>query len=189
MSMSPGGPPANPSTSGSASASASAYGFPNPASLAGRPQFNQAFMGPGSAASSSAMDDQFNTQMRDRQARGKDPYQSGDGSDDGTLSERESGAGTKLRLGNGRVEKEDFSRLEARQKAIAFLDNPELLMMYAQSTGDSIPAARLHFTKILCGYDDEKPDHTATYPAHSRRDHRYLADKSRGGPGPRANNN
>ena len=38
------------------------------------------------------------------------------------------------------VEKEDFSRIEARQKAIAFLDNPELLMMYAQSTGDeSVP--------------------------------------------------
>jgi hypothetical protein len=39
--------------------------------------------------------------------------------------------------------------------AIAYLDNPELLMMYAQSKGDSIPAARLHFTKMMCGYDPE----------------------------------
>lgn len=93
--------------------------------------------------------------MRDRQARGKDPYQSGDGSDGGNLSGRESGLGTKLRLGSGRVEKEDFSRVESRKKAIAFLDNPELLMMHAQSTGESIAAARLHFTKMLCGYDQE----------------------------------
>jgi len=112
-------------------------------------------MNPGTAASSSAMDDDFTPKMRDRQARGKDPYQSGDGSD-GNLSDREPGSGARLRLGNGRVEKEDFARVESRQKAIAFLENPELLMMYAQSTGDSIAAARLHFTKMLCGYDDEE---------------------------------
>jgi hypothetical protein len=34
------------------------------------------------------------------------------------------------------IEKEDFSRTERRQKAIAFLDNPELLMVHAQSTGE-----------------------------------------------------
>jgi hypothetical protein len=70
--------------------------------------------------------------MRDRQARGQDPYHSGDVSDEGDFKD----AAAKLRLGNGRVEKEDFFRVERRQKAIAFLDNPELLMMYAQSTGD-----------------------------------------------------
>jgi hypothetical protein len=37
--------------------------------------------------------------MRDRQARGKDPYHSGDGSDGGNLDDGEPG---KLRLGHGR---------------------------------------------------------------------------------------
>ncbi|KAL2193464.1 hypothetical protein P885DRAFT_45133 [Corynascus similis CBS 632.67] len=54
-----------------------------------------------STTSSSVYDD-FTPEMRDRQARGKDPYQSGDGSDGGNLSDRESGSGTKLRLGSGR---------------------------------------------------------------------------------------
>lgn len=35
-----------------------------------------------------------------------------------------------------RGEKDDFGKIERREKAVAFLDNPELLMMYAQSTGD-----------------------------------------------------
>lgn len=35
-----------------------------------------------------------------------------------------------------RFEKEDFGKTERREKAVAFLDSPELLMMYAQSTGD-----------------------------------------------------
>ncbi|AEO61742.1 hypothetical protein MYCTH_2312249 [Thermothelomyces thermophilus ATCC 42464] len=57
-------------------------------------------MNPSTA--SSFMDDDFTPEMRDRQARGKDPYQSGDGSDGGSLSDRESGSGTRLRLGSGR---------------------------------------------------------------------------------------
>lgn len=54
--------------------------------------------------------------------------------------------------------KESFNRKERREMALAYLDNPELLMMYAQSKGDSIPAARLHFTKMMCGYDPESLD-------------------------------
>lgn len=94
--------PATPNApSGNASGSMM-YGFPNPGSVAGRSQFSQSFASPGSPASSSNVDDSFTCQMRDRQARGKDPYQSGDGSDGGNLSGRESGLGTKLRLGSGR---------------------------------------------------------------------------------------
>jgi hypothetical protein len=144
--------PTTPNASSSNPSSSTMYGFPNPGSAAGRSQFSQAFATPGSPASSSNVDgNNFTRQMRDRQARGKDPYQSGEGSDGG----RESGSGTTLRLGSGRVEKEDFSRVERRKKAITFLDDPELLMMHAQSTGESIAAARLHFTKMLCGYDEK----------------------------------
>ena len=93
--------------------------------------------------------------MRDRQARGKDPYHSGDGSEGSDLSDRETSAGSRLRLGSSRLEKEDFSRTERRNKAEAYLDSPELLMMYAQSTEDSMAGARLHFTRMLCGYENE----------------------------------
>jgi hypothetical protein len=56
-----------------------------------------------------------------------------------------------------RAEKEDFSRLERRRKAIAFLDNPELLMMYAQSTGEvsapffrgTLRFARQHSSRVF----------------------------------------
>ncbi|KAK4198512.1 hypothetical protein QBC40DRAFT_178521 [Triangularia verruculosa] len=136
----------------------------------------------GSGSISSIDDDDdgaYTPVMHDRQAKGKDPYHSGDGSDGSDLSDRESGATpSKLRLvGGGRPEKEDPARVELRQKAIAFLDNPELLMMYAQSTGDSIPGARLHFMRILCGYD-EIPQHPSSGKASastsrfaSRSDH------------------
>jgi hypothetical protein len=80
---------------------ANTYGVLNPGTPA-RSQFNQSFMSSGSPASSSAMGDNFTDQMRDRQARGKDPYHSGDGSDDGSLTDRESGTGSRLRLGHGR---------------------------------------------------------------------------------------
>jgi hypothetical protein len=94
--------PATPNASSGNASGSMMYGFPNPGSVAGRSQFSQSFASPGSPASSSNVDDSFTCEMRDRQARGKDPYQSGDGSDGGNLSGRESGSGTKLRLGSGR---------------------------------------------------------------------------------------
>ncbi|KAK1836182.1 hypothetical protein QBC39DRAFT_243103, partial [Podospora conica] len=96
----------------------------------------------------------FTSSMRDRQARGKDPYRGGDDSDDDYSDGDDRPA--KMRLGTAGsrgLEREDFNRLEKRQYAIAFLENPEMLMMYAQSTGDSIPGARLYFTRMLCGYE------------------------------------
>ena len=48
------------------------------------------------------MSDTFTPQMRDRQARGKDPYHSADGSDNGDASDHDLRAGRKIRLGEGR---------------------------------------------------------------------------------------
>lgn len=170
--MTSGGPPSGPPTG----YRTTGYAQPRHAS-----SYTQA------SSSSSVAGDAFSPQMRDRQARGKDPYHSGDGSEGSDLSDRE--PGTRLRLGNSRLEKEDFSRAERRHKAVAFLDSPELLMMYAQSTGDSIPGARLHFMKMMCGYDDEGVEDTRKSSSHqhphgpsshhgqSRRD----PDKRRGG--------
>jgi hypothetical protein len=49
---------------------------------------------------------------------------------------------------------ESYETVEKRRAAAVILDSPELLMMHAQSRGDSIPGTRQHFTKILCGYDE-----------------------------------
>lgn len=98
----------------------------------------------------------FTPAMRDRQARGKDPYRSDsddddDSDDDGQPSSDDGyddvqrvlagSAASKMRVTGGgtgvnRLEKLDYSRVERRQKAVAFLENPELLMMWAQSQGD-----------------------------------------------------
>ncbi|KAM0257822.1 hypothetical protein ACHAQJ_004126 [Trichoderma viride] len=51
---------------------------------------------------------------------------------------------------------EDFETRERRAFAAAVLDRPEQLMMYAQSTNDSIASQRQRFTAMLCGYDKEE---------------------------------
>ncbi|KAL2113043.1 hypothetical protein VUR80DRAFT_3458 [Thermomyces stellatus] len=78
----------------------------------------------------------FTEAMRDRQARGKDPEESSD--------EFES-------------DREGFRAVEQRRIAAQVLSDPELLLMYALSRQDSIPGTRLHFTRILCGYEEEGP--------------------------------
>ncbi|KAK0747711.1 hypothetical protein B0T21DRAFT_278189 [Apiosordaria backusii] len=180
MSLSPGGGPSGGGVGGSGGGN-NGGGGPSSASFTHfnkhyNRNYTQSYMNATATTSSESIASNdgngrpFTSVMRDRQARGKDPYHSGDGSEGSDLSDRESGATpSKLRLvggggGGGRPEKEDYARTELRQKAIAFLGSPELLMMYAQSTGDSIPGARLHFMRILCGYD-EVPQHSSSSKA------------------------
>jgi len=139
------------------------------------------------SSSSSVTGETFTPQMRDRQARGKDPYHSGEGSDASDLSDRDTSTASRLRLGSSRLEKEDFTRTERRNKAEAYLDSPELLMMYAQSTEDSMAGARLHFTRMLCGYENED-DISRSNNARKPASHQHPppppprdADKRRGG--------
>ncbi|TPX13158.1 uncharacterized protein E0L32_006358 [Thyridium curvatum] len=137
----------------------------------------------------------FTPAMRDRQARGKDPYRtnhdavpaSGYDDDDDYDEDDEddeedddsdySMYGFSARRGPSRrqhqhylqqqhfpqpqqqrhqPDQQPFAQAERRRNAMAVLDSPELLMMYAQSRGDSIPATRLHFMKIMCGYEEEE---------------------------------
>ncbi|KAL1838557.1 hypothetical protein VTJ49DRAFT_2517 [Mycothermus thermophilus] len=149
------------------------------ASPAARSQFGTSRLSSGYTSSSLAEYDSITPQMRDRQARGKDPYDDDDGLGDGNLNERS----TLLRLGSGRAEKEDFYMAETRQRAIAFLDNPELLEMHALSTGLSIAAARLHFMKQLCGYDeDEKPGNSSALSSSPQSRRTKEAPGKRRGP-------
>lgn len=71
---------------------------------------------------------------------------------------------------------ESYENVQKRRMAAVILDSPELLMMHSQARSDvrllfplsirstncqqSIPATRLYFTKLLCGFHDEKD----TYP-------------------------
>ncbi len=91
MSNAPGGAPSTGTPGPSAQAT-------HMASSTARTHPMVRFASTGSMASSSVTGDDFTPEMRDRQARGKDPYHSGDGSDDGNLSDHETG----LRLGKGR---------------------------------------------------------------------------------------
>lgn len=100
--------------------------------------------GAAAAGQSGGPVDAYTAEMRDRQARGKDPYESSDGSTDW------SDDGTKYRRpGSGKDE--PFSVRERRRVAAQVLDSPELLMMAAQRDNESIPATRLRYTRMLCG--------------------------------------
>ncbi|KAL2290101.1 hypothetical protein FJTKL_00605 [Diaporthe vaccinii] len=139
--------------------------------------------GPWGGSPADMMDQPFTDEMRDLQARGKDPY-AGDASDGSDLSpERLPGGGRMAphhphhhpqhhhhhhhhshhnhhhhRAASSRQPKEPFTKTERRDWAETVLDNPELLMMYAQSSGATLPATRFRFKKIMCGLDDEEDD-------------------------------
>ncbi|KAJ4424510.1 hypothetical protein N0V82_000834 [Gnomoniopsis sp. IMI 355080] len=117
------------------------------------------------------MPEPFNSEMRDRQARGKDPYlpEAADGGHlgggergnmhHGGIRNRGSGNSSGGRGGVSRQQpKEPFQKAERRDWAETVLDNPELLLMYAQSSGDTLPATRHKFKKIMCGLDEYDDD-------------------------------
>ncbi|OAA67178.1 hypothetical protein SPI_01754 [Niveomyces insectorum RCEF 264] len=153
----------------------------------------------------------FTAEMRDRQARGKDPYAvpgaragptsplspsaavaasaaltsgsgGGSGSGSGSGSTAASGPTSSGQVWHQMYQQqpsrriqnafaasspplEDFETVSRRRHAALVLDSPELLMMYAQSMNDSIPATRLRFTRIMCGYDGDTPASATTASA------------------------
>ncbi|KAI1780982.1 hypothetical protein F4818DRAFT_451239 [Hypoxylon cercidicola] len=96
-----------------------------------------------------APDDAFTAEMRDQQARGKDPYELSDGSSGWTSED------SGYRAGGGKDE--PFAVVERRRVAAQVLDSPELLMMAAQRDNESIPATRLRYTRMLCGFEEPPP--------------------------------
>ncbi|RCI17439.1 hypothetical protein L249_2428 [Ophiocordyceps polyrhachis-furcata BCC 54312] len=105
-----------------------------------------------SPPSSSSSCEVVTERMRDRQARGKDPYK-----DDADAEDEDDGA-----IGKGIVS-EPFECRERKAYALSILDRPEQLMMFAQSTNDSIPSQRLRFTSILAGFDPIPMAGSGTY--------------------------
>ncbi|KAF3025809.1 hypothetical protein E8E14_014637 [Neopestalotiopsis sp. 37M] len=91
---------------------------------------------------------EFTPEMRDRQARGKDPYEDAN------------------RPGGSRGP-EPFEVLAKRRAAAQVLDSPELLVIEAQKGHDSIPATRLRYTRMLCGMDQPSQHGSSSSAAQS----------------------
>ncbi|KAK0386543.1 hypothetical protein NLU13_6378 [Sarocladium strictum] len=110
--------------------------------------------------------------MRDRQARGKNPYTlEGEGpyshADDG------SGDGDFIWEQGQRVRKhhETWEQKERTNFATRVLGNPDLLLWHAQAKGDSVTAQRLRFTAMLCGYDDYYETHPQKVVLREQQQH------------------
>ncbi|PCD45848.1 hypothetical protein AU210_001276 [Fusarium oxysporum f. sp. radicis-cucumerinum] len=97
-------------------------------------------------------------EMRDRQARGKNPY-----SEESDVSD-----GEPRRLGLRPVFETHVER-ERRGEAMYILDNHAALMAHAQATGDSIAGQRLRFMRQLCGFEDKHDDTSTARSKQSRR--------------------
>ncbi|KAL3605445.1 hypothetical protein FPOAC2_00391 [Fusarium poae] len=109
---------------------------------------------------------EWTSEMRDKQARGKNPYV-----EDSDASESE-----PLRLG-GNSNTESHTERERRGEAMFVLDNPEALMAHAQATGDSIAGQRLRFMRQLCGFDNEKHEDASTTTSSTRNTKRRVSDR------------
>ncbi|KAH7040147.1 uncharacterized protein B0I36DRAFT_310037 [Microdochium trichocladiopsis] len=96
----------------------------------------------------SSSEQYFTPEMRDLQARGRDPY----------TGESNSHAGDwpgHHRYHHGARETIPHTVMERSRMARDILDQPELLMMVAQKEDDSIPATRLRYMRIMCCLPDK----------------------------------
>ncbi|KAL6698967.1 hypothetical protein J3F84DRAFT_238740 [Trichoderma pleuroticola] len=116
--------------------------------------------------------------MRDRQARGKNAYKKHEddltdeeADDDEDLEEMEEmeeeeeeeeyddedldDASKTTTSSIFSCKSEPFETRERRAYALAVLDRPEQLMMYASTANDSVASQRLRFTAMMCGFEDE----------------------------------
>ncbi|KAH7156817.1 hypothetical protein EDB81DRAFT_400767 [Dactylonectria macrodidyma] len=111
----------------------------------------------------------FTPEMRDRQARGKNPYSksSDDSDDDGPMM-----------VGNrGGIDSDSFAERERKGEAMSVLDSPDTLMAHALANNDSVTGQRLRWMRQLCGIE-EKPPAEAKSPGPARNKNRHTSDRS-----------
>ncbi|KAF4997362.1 hypothetical protein FGRMN_3947 [Fusarium graminum] len=109
---------------------------------------------------------EWTSEMRDKQARGKNPY-----SEDSDTSDAE-----PMRLGGHHYAESHMER-ERRGEAMHVLDNPEALMAHAQANGDSIAGQRLRFMRQLCGFDDKHDDSSSSVSSARGNKSRRVSDR------------
>ncbi|KAM0330539.1 hypothetical protein ACHAQA_003486 [Verticillium albo-atrum] len=145
--------------------------------------------------------------MRDRQARGKDPFSGsagefppprtiGPGPQGGSSSGGAGGGGGAggrphsdsdadegddlAFIGGGASERqrgESYEAYRRREWARDVLESPEMLMWYASSREDSIPGTRLYFTRVLCGFEE---DHVPQQEPTQRKSSGSASGRSHG---------
>ncbi|KAI0517378.1 hypothetical protein F5B22DRAFT_122321 [Xylaria bambusicola] len=136
---------------------------------------------PESSRHSAATSTTFTPEMRDRQARGKDPYHSdsedsdwapgqGDRGGDGSRTGSSRGNVGPARTGTRKRDAEPFAAVDRRRMAAQILNSPELLMMAALRDDESVAATRLKYTRMLCGMDEPtRPGIPHTAPTETQR--------------------
>ncbi|KAI0799906.1 hypothetical protein GGR55DRAFT_472333 [Xylaria sp. FL0064] len=139
----------------------------------------------------------FTPEMRDRQARGKNPYHSdsedsdwapGPGNGSGGEGSGSSSAQSNIgpaRAGEKKPDDEPFAVYDRRRVASQILNNPELLVMAAVRDEQSIPATRLKYTRILCGVGEPSSGSRAkTTRPSSGGERPHKREHVQGGPRP-----
>ncbi|KAF4437967.1 hypothetical protein F53441_12886 [Fusarium austroafricanum] len=109
---------------------------------------------------------EWTDEMRDKQARGKNPH-----------SESEASDTEPMRLGSRGDKNESHLERERRGEAMYVLDNPVALMAHAQASGDSIAGQRLRFMRQLCGFDDKHDDVTSSTGSARSKQSRRVSDR------------
>ncbi|KAI8719160.1 hypothetical protein NCS52_00696400 [Fusarium sp. LHS14.1] len=115
---------------------------------------------------------EWTPEMRDQQARGKDPNKEEEEPPRNKADESEA-----LKIG-GRHHEESALERERKGEALSILDNPEALLAYAQANGDSVTGQRVRFLRQLCGYDEDR-DRQHIHPMRPTKGQQY--DGGRGG--------
>ncbi|KAI0555961.1 hypothetical protein F4679DRAFT_578083 [Xylaria curta] len=114
----------------------------------------------GSSKNGGTASSAWTPEMRDRQARGKNPYNADSDDSDwvpGQGGNGSSSAAAAANVGAQRVgapkPKDRFAVYERRRIASQILNSTELLMMAAVRDDESIPATRLKYMRVLCGLE------------------------------------
>ncbi|KAK8139953.1 hypothetical protein PG984_000019 [Apiospora sp. TS-2023a] len=95
--------------------------------------------------------DNFTDEMRDQQARGKDPY-----------------GGPEADKGPGG---ESFLSQERRLHAAQMLDSPDMIQCEALRTGDTVPNTRWRYQQTLCGFQQESVQSTSANSSKKKSKH------------------
>ncbi|RSL60879.1 hypothetical protein CEP54_006508 [Fusarium duplospermum] len=108
-------------------------------------------------------------EMRDRQARGKEPEK-----EEESASVRSADT-SNSEVGYRHYEETQWEK-ERRGEALSVLDNPEALLAHAQANGDSVTGQRARFLRLLCGYDEDR-DRYPTQQMRSSKGHQHAGDR------------
>ncbi|PTB67347.1 hypothetical protein BBK36DRAFT_1196299 [Trichoderma citrinoviride] len=102
-------------------------------------------------------DDDEEDEEEDEEEEEEDEQLEGDDDDDDEEEdeEEEESDDDKTNSSSFTYRSEPFETRERRAYALAVLDRPEQLMMYANTTNDSVAGQRVRFTRMMCGFDDE----------------------------------